>query len=763
LRDLENSLRLEYERKLAAVKADAKTVEALNSDLDKRKEKSTRIDPVKAVIDKVMKPSTERRERHSMPQAMEPVHQVAPHSYIGQALGRIDHKGRRDDDPDSSTSDSSSESSSSSSDSSDDESSSSESARRPKKKKSKRSKRSSKGKKNKTTLKPIPPATYDGAVDLRAFHRFITEGTAYVEDGKVSSKKKVFILSHFLKGKAHEFYIREVSGDPYRWRLHDFFTELFNYCFPINFHTKQREKLKRCFQNDKSVRDYVYELNEYWNMIGDVNKRDRVTRLWTGLNAELQRELWKKELNPEVSSFKEVQAAAEIIEIAHSVSIGRDRKAAPCEKSGTGTIISSAATSPKPEEKSKNFRGTRRRDRSLGNKSNDSHGNGQNGSPLWKTGHGNVPGRNNRTKGDNPSPEECERHRTEGRCFLCGDLGHISRQCPKNTHVSSDSPNKPPGVPSFGIHLTGTKTERLHELAEGTSTQDIAFVGAMSWDFGDEAFDGASDPLELDTKAREYPCVWGDLISWRAEELLTGIVYPGDEFGDESQDNERRFCIYQTSDTHNVVIDHVHEGRCVTLYVPRASLEDPEFRIDSWYWNTLGLVCGVDEHWLRTSDRRRSDQHPPMGDPQAERMEWWLNTFCSKLGGSEFNIPARFKCKRYSRMYYEVYDKGLDFRAWVMPRQLQNERWDAGRWYQRNLASAINVICQQLLFVNGDAYLGLERLFPEENSLPPRIELNGVQVPMGTYPALERNSATTRDFKRAIPEPVVGCASSLDR
>ena len=54
LRGLENLLRLEYERKLAAVKADAKTVEALNSDLDKRKEKSTRIDPVKAVIDKVV-------------------------------------------------------------------------------------------------------------------------------------------------------------------------------------------------------------------------------------------------------------------------------------------------------------------------------------------------------------------------------------------------------------------------------------------------------------------------------------------------------------------------------------------------------------------------------------------------------------------------------------------------------------------------------------------------------------------------------------
>jgi hypothetical protein len=121
-------------------------------------------------------------------------------------------------------------------------------------------------------LKPIAPTTYDGAVDSCAFHRFITEGTAYVKDGRVKHKKRAFMLSHYLKGKAHEFYICEVSGNPYHWRLHEFFTEMFNYCFPINFRMKQCKKLKRCFQNDKSVQDYVYELNKLWNMIGDVDE-----------------------------------------------------------------------------------------------------------------------------------------------------------------------------------------------------------------------------------------------------------------------------------------------------------------------------------------------------------------------------------------------------------------------------------------------------------------------------------------------------------
>jgi hypothetical protein len=168
-------------------------------------------------------------------------------------------------------------------------------------------------------LKPIPPITYDGALDSRVFHQFLTEGTAYVKDGQVERKRRVFILAHYLKGRAREFYTREVSGDPYRWRLRRFFTELFNHCFPIDFRMRQREKLNRCYQNEKSVREYIYELSELWNMIGDVPERQKVTRLWTGFKPEIQTELWKKELNPESSTFREVSNAAEIIEIAHSV------------------------------------------------------------------------------------------------------------------------------------------------------------------------------------------------------------------------------------------------------------------------------------------------------------------------------------------------------------------------------------------------------------------------------------------------------------
>ena len=51
------------------------------------------------------------------------------------------------------------------------------------------------------TLKLIPPSTkYEGSIDLKAFHRFTTEGTAYVNDGRVPSEKRAFILLQWFQG-----------------------------------------------------------------------------------------------------------------------------------------------------------------------------------------------------------------------------------------------------------------------------------------------------------------------------------------------------------------------------------------------------------------------------------------------------------------------------------------------------------------------------------------------------------------------------------
>ncbi|KIK50417.1 hypothetical protein GYMLUDRAFT_182823, partial [Collybiopsis luxurians FD-317 M1] len=164
-------------------------------------------------------------------------------------------------------------------------------------------------------LKPDPPEVYDGLADVRPFIKYVTEGTAYVRDGRVPKNRRVLKLSKYLSGKAYQFYLTTVADSPFDWRLKKFFTELYNYCFPLTYRMDQRRKLKRCFQNDKSVREHLAELNDLFNTIGLIDECEKVHKLWSSLNRKIQKGLWREKLNPEISFYDEIANAAELVEI----------------------------------------------------------------------------------------------------------------------------------------------------------------------------------------------------------------------------------------------------------------------------------------------------------------------------------------------------------------------------------------------------------------------------------------------------------------
>ncbi|KAJ3784596.1 hypothetical protein GGU10DRAFT_271097 [Lentinula aff. detonsa] len=190
-------------------------------------------------------------------------------------------------------------------------------------------------------LKPDPPLeAYDGSVDIRAFIKFVTEGTAYVRDGRVPKNRRVLKLLKYLKGKAYQFYLTTVADSPFDWRLKQFFTELYNYCFPLTYRLDQRRKLKRCFQNDKPVREHLAELNDLFNTIGLMDEREKAHKLWSSLNKKIQKGLWREKLNPELSSYDEIASTAELIEIIENVDPGDEPKKPKMGKSEKPTNAS---------------------------------------------------------------------------------------------------------------------------------------------------------------------------------------------------------------------------------------------------------------------------------------------------------------------------------------------------------------------------------------------------------------------------------------
>ena len=130
--------------------------------------------------------------------------------------------------------------------------------------------------------------------------------------------------------------------DEERWTLSLFYEELFNYCFPVDYRMQLRRTLARCHQNDKSIAEYTYELQDLFDMIGDISERDQVLKFWNGVRPSIQKELWKNRLNLELSSWKNVVSQAEIIEIADNVAERRDRKP------GLSAPPNSGQSKPKP-------------------------------------------------------------------------------------------------------------------------------------------------------------------------------------------------------------------------------------------------------------------------------------------------------------------------------------------------------------------------------------------------------------------------------
>ena len=265
-----------------------------------------------------------------------PAAQLVPDSSLGAALGNIARMIEEPGDPDDPYDDSSdyNDSNYSRSTRSRDSSRSRRRRRRHSKRRTSKKRRHRSRRGSKSSIKPIPPKDYDGAADTRAYHRFVMEGEAYLRDGKVQRERQIRILAHYLDGKAYHFYMQKVaSDDPNNWNLHKFFTELFNFCFPVDYRQQMRVKLENFNQKKgQTVSEFVFELQELFSMVGAMPEDMKVVKLWYSLSTRTQRAMWRDGLHPDSSTWDKIVAKAEVIEIADSILDRRDGARATGQK-----------------------------------------------------------------------------------------------------------------------------------------------------------------------------------------------------------------------------------------------------------------------------------------------------------------------------------------------------------------------------------------------------------------------------------------------
>ena len=666
---------------------------------------------ITSVKNKEATPASHTLTLESRRASSRPVAQIVPESSLGVALSNIARLVREPEDPDDFSSSSSDVGSSRSRSARSDSRSGSRRRHRHRssKKSSKRkSRRSSRRSRARSIIKPIPPKDYDGAQNPKAYHRFVMEGEAYLRDGKVSKERHIHILAHYLDGKAYSFYMQKVASDkPENWDLYKFFTELFNYCFPTDYRQKMRLKLEDLHQKaNQPVIEFVYELQELFSMVGAMPAEMKVVKLWYSLNTRTQRALWRDGLHPDSSSWDEVVAKAEVIEIADGVINHRDPRDGPKhqsyrDKGWRNNADHDRRKNPDVESRSITYdrkngsssNGSKEQPRQTQPRQGSAQPSGKNGNSMssssskpkgsWKK--NGTPRKS--VKFADLSEQEMAQLRAKGKCFCCKEVGHLSRNCPHRSLVPGNGSGKPPGIPSFSMEMDIIKDDDA-----GGDVLESMPVGYV-----------AVDPVEVlvpgppvDPGWRRWYPTWqnaralagehiGNCYEMTAEYLLDHFQpYPGDDLPSNPGKGcvpYGRFRIRQlTANREKFRIKDELTG--VETIIDKSRLSNPKFNLTHWYAKNRARTLG-----LRNP---RTEEYPPqLEDPIVLVTQHHLrNGVQSQFPNTKSDTwtESRFfvHLKDYGSSTYVITDDDLNLKLEIELLNLENPRFNLTEWYYKH-------------------------------------------------------------------------------
>ncbi|KIP10234.1 hypothetical protein PHLGIDRAFT_39631, partial [Phlebiopsis gigantea 11061_1 CR5-6] len=731
--------------------------------------------------------------------SFEPAAQVEPNSYLGTAFRKLR---RHDDGPSGARRQARFVDSGSSSDpSSSDDSDGSDSDKDAKRRARAKAQAKAKAKRSRPAFKPREPEKYNGKADVQTFHKFIQECEAYLDGYDLHESQYAATLSHFLVGNAYSFYAMEVSENPASWDLHRFFRGLFNHCFPVNFRLEQISLLRNCVQGSKSVKAFVHELKTLYLMAGVDSERERVLKLWYGLNPYIQRELWRFQYTPTQSSWAEVEQAAVRFELSAAAARTGPRDGG----AGGGTAPDGDPHGGSRGQAGGNPGGRRDKGRSSFKKSGrrDERARGFNKSKT----PGPPPPPPRPKQSDSRLPRLSDREREElraaGKCFVCKEPGHLSRNCPRANVARSQRAGRPPGVRVDAVGLDLNGTEQLRELVgstlsidqlaasmvgfpdEGASTDSAAEVTELlgHLNIGDGDGDSADSdvpsfvldydqavrcpPVELprlSSEGRSYFPVL-DLYAEQAGHVLRRHVpyccssvaqYQYDE-GIETDLHSRLAVARDGEDQYLILgVEPVPD-----IAVPAAWLRNPDFNLPRWYHRRVSDALGHRACRRRIRGERLDDALAIGLQRQLERdvpyPAAWRDFMGPRMAASRFACYADFERPDVIR----IHDAYLFTWSELERSALENPRFDAMNSY----AKAIRRAFEDEPFGMADLRGELLRLFGESEpgavfapDLPDLVGLQCSAVRVPNAPgvrALQRNSSTVRDFQRRVPDPIV--------
>ncbi|KAF8872035.1 hypothetical protein CPB84DRAFT_1691745, partial [Gymnopilus junonius] len=98
---------------------------------------------------------------------------------------------------------------------------------------------------------------YNGEVQATLFKKWVCEVRFWVEQGCLKESKGINLAGKYLGRRAYRFFEHDVISKWKDFNLTEFFSELFDYVFPVDFCMQQHDKFDTCKQDNHTAIDFL--------------------------------------------------------------------------------------------------------------------------------------------------------------------------------------------------------------------------------------------------------------------------------------------------------------------------------------------------------------------------------------------------------------------------------------------------------------------------------------------------------------------------
>jgi hypothetical protein len=171
-----------------------------------------------------------------------------------------------------------------------------------------------------TFLNQDPPFEYSGEVQASLFKKWVREVRSWIKRGRLSTKQGIELSGKYCSGKAYKFFERDILNARKKYTLAEYFEAMFDYLFPATFRMDQRDKFDACTQHDMSALDFLRQLQEIADTVGDLDDGDIILGFWRRCKSYLKSKLAEAGLEPGRITVTELEYLVVRLETAHLIS-----------------------------------------------------------------------------------------------------------------------------------------------------------------------------------------------------------------------------------------------------------------------------------------------------------------------------------------------------------------------------------------------------------------------------------------------------------